>query len=786
MKKIITTVIFAFLIASLSFSQSCFPNGFYITHQWEVDNFSTNFPNCTEIEGYVWISGDQITNLNGLSSITAIGDFLRIEKTMLTDLTGLEGLTSVGGDLEIGRVPLDSGNPLLEDLKGLDNLSSVGEAFYIINNPSLTSLEGLESFTTIEELWIRGNAALSNLDGLNNLTRVNNSFYITRTNIQNLSGLENLTSVGGDFSIDHNYALESIADLANLTTVGGGLVIYETSLLTNLYGLEGLTEIGEELEFAYNTALTNIDGLLNIKKIGEDLDISSNIILPNLNGLKNIESVGGWLEFSYNNAVVSLEGLESLTYIGDNLELYQNQSLTSFKGLENLTHVGSWLYLNDNPNLTDITGLENIDPESMTGLNLYGNNSLSECAISNFCEFFKKSGVYINIEDNGVGCNSKEEVEVACDALVYCYPNGITFTSQDEIDDFQENNATCIEFSGDVIFANSDIRDVDGLDMITAIGRDLIFMGNNNLEDLTGLSNVVSIGGNLEIIDNDVLTDLTGLENIDPSTIQNLSIYDNDILVLCDLEPICSYLAEPLGNVIINNNGIGCNSGAEVEDFCTNSSSCFPNGMIFTNQAQIDFFSANFPNCTAIEGNIMIQGNDIDNLDGLNFLVALGGDLEIIDNPLLTDLSGLGGIDPSSIQNLSIYDNPLLELCAVEIICTYLENPGGTVDIHDNAIGCNSRVEVETKCTSATSEIDPGAGITIYPNPALDEIFIMSSIETNDFKMKLYNQYGQRVLQIDQIENPIDISIIGPGMYIIEIISGKERIFKKIIKSSLR
>ena len=44
-------------------SQSCLPTGIIFTTQAEIDNFQTNNPNCTEIEGDVEINGDDITNL---------------------------------------------------------------------------------------------------------------------------------------------------------------------------------------------------------------------------------------------------------------------------------------------------------------------------------------------------------------------------------------------------------------------------------------------------------------------------------------------------------------------------------------------------------------------------------------------------------------------------------------------------------------------------------------------------------------------------------------------------
>ena len=71
MKTRPTIVSIAFFIAFsaihlCSSSQSCLPERITFTIQAQIDNFQTNYPNCTEIEGVVTISGNDITNLNGL------------------------------------------------------------------------------------------------------------------------------------------------------------------------------------------------------------------------------------------------------------------------------------------------------------------------------------------------------------------------------------------------------------------------------------------------------------------------------------------------------------------------------------------------------------------------------------------------------------------------------------------------------------------------------------------------------------------------------------------------
>ena len=47
----------------------------------DVDNFSVNYPNCTNLTGGLHISGPDITNLNGLNVLTAVsGNQLLIQE----------------------------------------------------------------------------------------------------------------------------------------------------------------------------------------------------------------------------------------------------------------------------------------------------------------------------------------------------------------------------------------------------------------------------------------------------------------------------------------------------------------------------------------------------------------------------------------------------------------------------------------------------------------------------------------------------------------------------------
>ena len=91
-RSIISAVLFILLNSFYAASQSCLPDGITFTSQAQIDNFSINYPGCTEIEGDVFIENiENLTNLDGLSNVTSIGGDLTI--SFNPNLTNIDGLT---------------------------------------------------------------------------------------------------------------------------------------------------------------------------------------------------------------------------------------------------------------------------------------------------------------------------------------------------------------------------------------------------------------------------------------------------------------------------------------------------------------------------------------------------------------------------------------------------------------------------------------------------------------------------------------------------------------------
>jgi hypothetical protein len=375
MKKfwLLTTAILCLFQESLS--QSCLPEGITFQSQAEIDNFHTNYPGCTQIEGFLNVYGGQntITNLNGLSGITSIGDYLSVYDTDITSLNGLNSLVNIGGNLEISECNS------ITNLTGLGALTNVGGNVVIEHNNNLLNLSGLNS-----------------LENIGNLLSVSNN-----NSLMGIAGLANLNMVSGDINISANPVLMSLQGLEGLNSLPGGLFITNNAHLLTLSALSGKTSVGGNLHIYQNSLLTDFTGLESLTTIGGSFQASINPLISNFNPLSALISIGGYLAINSNASLISLEGLSSLTQIGGDLMVDQNFQLTS------------------------LSGLDHIDHHSIVNLTLENNFSLSECDIESICEYLaaNPANPWIYIFGNASGCASREEIEDACAVGVEDYIN---------------------------------------------------------------------------------------------------------------------------------------------------------------------------------------------------------------------------------------------------------------------------------------------------------------------------------------------------------------------------
>ncbi|NQU88721.1 MAG: T9SS type A sorting domain-containing protein [Mariniphaga sp.] len=375
-----------------------------------------------------------------------------------------------------------------------------------------------------------------------------------------------------------------------------------------------------------------------------------------------------------------------------------------------------------------------------------------------------------------------------------CLPEGIIFTTQEEIDDFQINYPNCTEIEGDVSINGDNITSLNGLSVLTSIKGYLNIHENPLLENLSGLDNLTSIGdwilGHLLIMDNIALTNLSGLESLEfiGGSLRILS--SSNITSLLGLESLITVggdLTIEANISMINLNGLESlkSIGGDLRIGIAFNGWGAPNPIL----ADISALES----LTSIGQSLRIGLNDsLTNLVGLNNLTSIGHWLEIIANNSLTNLSGLDNIDAGSIGILTIQGNELLSTCDVQSICDYLATPNGTIEIHSNAPGCNSQQEVEEACDSITlvENISAEHELAISPNPIKENAILSLNLSSpGSIDICIYNTTGICIktwrycnVQPGQKDFVLNMSKFRAGIYFCRVKVGNEMITKKIIR----
>jgi hypothetical protein len=151
---------------------------------------------------------------------------------------------------------------------------------------------------------------------------------------------------------------------------------------------------------------------------------------------------------------------------------------------------------------------------------------------------------------------------------------------------------------------------------------------------------------------------------------------------------------------------------------------CVPINLSLTTQSGVDSFQADHGPCDRV-GNLLVEGEDIVNLDGLSELTTVGTILRIHNNPILTSVSGLSALD--SVSALSVSGNDALtNLTGL----SGLDSLWGSLSLRDNAALAN--VDGLTSLTSV------GFEVTVSNNTALTDLSGLSALTSVGGVLTLY------------------------------------------------
>lgn len=332
-----------------------------------------------------------------------------------------------------------------------------------------------------------------------------------------------------------------------------------------------------------------------------------------------------------------------------------------------------------------------------------------------------------------------------------CLPDGITFTTQEEIDNFHVDHPNCTEIEGDVLIRGSNITNLNGLSILTSFW-DTLTISYTSLANLTGLDNITFIGGSCNMYSNDTLISLSGfdnLETIDGSLILGSYHYwsgtsgNENLLSLEAMESLTTIG----GNLtIVGNHSITSLSGLDSLNFIggdltigSDSSLTSLTGLESLTSLEGDLilgvsilYEANgnplltslsgLDNVTAVNGNLLIYDHDaLSNINGLGSLNYIGGSLSISDNDSLINLTGLENLDSIGGGFGIASNHSLTDLTGVENVVTLGE------DLRINENYSLSSLSALSNLVSLTGTLK------VNSNPVLTNLIGLDNIDGDSF-----------------------------------------------------
>lgn len=248
MNNFLSSIILIVLIStqSIYFSKAqIFQGNVHLHSQADVDTFAAN--GYTQINGKLVI-GDTLnfsnTSTSNISDLSSLINLKTIDSSLtiigahaLNSLNGLDSVTHVSKSVRLLF------NISLQSLNSLRNIDSINTHILINYCNSLSNLQGLEDIEYINSITIVGNQSLTTLEGLEPHTSLENLVLIKNPNLNSLSNLSNLTNITNVLSIKENNSLTSLSGLDNLESVNI-IRINENELLEDFCALSTMYDNG--------------------------------------------------------------------------------------------------------------------------------------------------------------------------------------------------------------------------------------------------------------------------------------------------------------------------------------------------------------------------------------------------------------------------------------------------------------------------------------------------------------------------------------------------------------
>ena len=409
-----------------------------------------------------------------------------------------------------------------------------------------------------------------------------------------------------------------------------------------------------------------------------------------------------------------------------------------------------------------------------------------------------------------------------------CLPEGIHFSSQEEIDNFLRDYPDCTSIQGKVLIKetlsgnitnlnglqnikqfegrfeihnNNALTNLKGLDNLEVLGDGLNLYYNLALESLEGLNSLRLVTGSLRISSHPKLVDLKSLTNLKQVS-EDLSIASNPILFdlqgLGNLEKVGGYF------ILSANKNIRTLAGLEKLESVGQSVLIQDNErlkefsgigelqtiglhLIIENNKKLNS-AHGFNKLSSVNGNlIIVENKELFDLNAFINLKSINGLLQILNNLNLISLSGLDSIDHQSIKNLAILSSFDLYLCQVESICNYLANDENLFSIKTNAKGCSTKEEILNACanrgTGQNTNLSKNEFI-FFPNPTSEWVRVIGP-GANSADLRIMDRLGRVLLTQKMTTDVIDLKAFPSGVYFLELQTKTRVVTGRVVKLSL-
>lgn len=169
---------------------------------------------------------------------------------------------------------------------------------------------------------------------------------------------------------------------------------------------------------------------------------------------------------------------------------------------------------------------------------------------------------------------------------------------------------------------------------------------------------------------------------------------------------------------------------------------CPPAGLTITNQSQLDNFILTYPNCTEINGDVIMDEVSINNLNGLANIVSITGALEIREVPALANLNGLQNLQTVGTDLILREVGGLTSLGALSSLssvggeftvrsCPDLLDLDGVENLATVGLGLIIRdCEALTSIEGLSGVTFVGEILEVVENPALTNLFGLENVAT--------------------------------------------------------